>query len=285
MKKIILIIFILITAFLAYLFFSQKGENKLEQKNVLNTSEENKFFIDLDGNGEKEYVVLGIPKNKQDNYLKSLIAYNKSGEEIASLPSEISIKIPTFKSAKIHRLNTKSDEEYFSLDFIAGPHQSETMFFKLDNNLIIPICHKDEVSGPYDCLFYSGNAGYLPLKDLDKDGYLEIIETVDEYPRSGELTPEEENAINQVAEKEGMDKFAEGARIIAKREKGGRGKTVVWAIYSFNGKRFVEQTGDNYEKYYDLIGNLIENKMKKSELSKDSLEYIQFVRNFWRRND
>ena len=128
------------------------------------------------------------------------------------------------------------------------------MFFELRDELILPVCHKDEVSGPYDCLFYSGNTGYLPLLDLDNDGYLELIETVDEYPSSGEL----------------------GAR-----EKGGRGRMVVWAIYSFNGKRFVEQTGDNYEKFYTLIGGTIENRMMRSELSKDSLEYIQFAKDFW----
>jgi hypothetical protein len=158
------------------------------------------------------------------------------------------------------------------------------MFFELDGDLIFPVGHEDEITGPYDCLFYSGNTGYLPLLDLDNDGYLELIETVDEYPSSGEISTEEENAINQAFDEQGVDDVAEDAEIIAKREKGEQDRTVVWAIYSFNGEKFVEQTGDNYEKYYDLVGNQIKNKMKKSELSNDSLEYIQLIKNFWGHN-
>ena len=67
----------------------------------------------------------------------------------------------------------------------------------------------------------------------------------------------------------------------SQRKKGGRGKTVVWSIYSFDGKGFTEQTGADYGNYYDLIGDYIDNRMKKSELSKDSLEYIQLSINFW----
>ena len=47
MKKIILIIFVLITAFLAYLFFSQKGENKLEQKKFLTLVKRINFLLIL----------------------------------------------------------------------------------------------------------------------------------------------------------------------------------------------------------------------------------------------
>lgn len=282
--KIIFGIAILAIIALGFLVYNQKEKVSTSNSIVSEIAEENRFSIDLDGNGEKEFVIFEPSEGEQDNYLKSIKAYNQSGEEIASLPPEIGIKVPMSESIKIHKLNTNDAREYFSFDFIAGPHQSETMFFELRGELILPVCHKDEVSGPYDCLFYSGNTGYLPLLDLDNDGYLELIETVDEYPSSGELSTEEESAITQVFEDQEVDDFSEGAEIIAKREKGGRGRMVVWAIYSFNGKRFVEQTEDNYEKYYALIGHTIENKMKKSELSKDSLEYIQLVKDFWGHN-
>jgi hypothetical protein len=281
MKKIIFGIAILAIAALGYLAYNQKGRPSTSNTNVSEIAEENKFLIDLDGNGEKEFVIFDMPEDEQDNYLKSIKTYSQSGEELASLPPEIGIKVPMSESIKIHKLNANESREYFSFDFIAGPHQSETMFFELRDELILPVCHKDEVSGPYDCLFYSGNTGYLPLLDLDNDGYLELIETVDEYPISGELSTEEESAITQAFDKQEVDEFTEGAEIIARREKGGRGRMVVWAIYSFNGKRFVEQTEENYEKYYELIGNTIENKMRKSKLSKNSLEYIQLVKDFW----
>ncbi len=68
---------------------------------------------------------------------------------------------------------------------------------------------------------------------------------------------------------------------VVKREKGGRGRAVVWAIYGYDGKSFVEQVDDNYDRYYNLIGDKIDNKMKKSDLSKESLEYNEFVKEFW----
>lgn len=281
MKKVAIIFLVLTVGVLGYVFLVQRENIPSSDMDVLEKYEENKFFVDLDGDGEKEYVVLGMPESEDDNYLKSLVAYSESGEEIARLPSEMGIKVPMSESISTHKLNTNDPREYFSFDFIAGPHQSETMFFELRDGLILPVCHKEEVTGPYDCLFYSGNTGYLPLVDLDKDGFIELIETVDEYPGSGELSNEEESAINKAFDEQDIDEFTEGAEIIAKREKGGRGRMVVWAIYSFNGKKFVEQTGNDYDKFYALISDVIGNKMKESELSKNSLEYIQLVKDFW----
>ena len=241
--------------------------------------------IDLNADGEKEYVVLEMPESDLDNYLKSIKAYNQSVEEIASLPSNMVIMVPMTDSAKIHRLDENSTAEVFSLEFIAGPHQSETMFFGLNKDRILPICFMEIPEGPYDCLFYSGNVGYLPVKDLDGDGYVELLEVTDEYPGEGELSDEEESAIDKVFEEEGVTEFTEGAGKIALREKGGRGKSVVWAIFSYNGQYFVPQIGDGYEKYYSLIGDLIKNKMRKSELSDDSLEYTEYVRSFWGKKE
>ena len=281
MKRIFIGLIVLIALAGITLFAFSKFKTATVKTNNPQTTATDKIFIDLNGDGNKEYIILGMPEAEDDNYLKSLKAYSQSGQEIATLPSEIGIKIPMSESIKVHKLNEKETKEYFSFDFIAGPHQSETMFFELHKTSILPVCFKEEVSGPYDCLFYSGNTGYLPLKDLDNDGYVELIETVDEYPSTGELSAEEEKAINQAFDEQDVDEFSQGAEIIAKREKGGRGRMVVWAIYSFNGERFVEQSGKDYEKYYSLIGNTIENKMRKSELRKESLDYIQMVKDFW----
>lgn len=78
------------------------------------------------------------------------------------------------------------------------------MFFKLYKDLILPVYFKEKVFRSYDCLFYSGNTGYLPLKDLDYDGYVELIETVDEYPGTDELSAEEEKAISQAFDEQDM---------------------------------------------------------------------------------
>lgn len=284
-KKIILIagFFLLVGVIsIIYFFLSKNGSlvTPLSEEEIAE-SEEGKIFVDLDGDGEKEYIVLEMPEDELDNYLKSIKAYNKSDEEIASLPSEITIRVPMSDLTKVHKLDENSSKEVFSLEFMAGPHQSETMFFGMNEDMILPICFIEIPEGPYDCLFYSGNVGYLPVKDLDGDGYVELIEVVDEYPGEGELSDEEQAAIDKAFEEEGVTEFTEGAERIALREKGGRGRSVIWAIFSYNGKYFVPQYEDDYEKYYSLIGGLIENKMKKSELSQDSLDYIEFTRNFW----
>lgn len=276
--KVIAILLLLIFIGVVYIYRNINKDTRVGEEET--TSEED-LSADLNGDREKERVVLEMPDDESINYLKSIKVYDKSGSEIASLPSEVTIKIPMTDSLKIYKLNENDPKEYFSLDFIAGPHQSETMFFEMRERLILPVCHKEDVEGPYDCLFYSGNTGYLPIKDLDGDGLVELIETVDEYPSIGELSAEEKDAINQTFDEQEVDEFTEGAEIIAKREKGGRGRMVVWSIFSYNGKRFIEQTGFDYEKYYLLIGNFIDNKMKKPELSKDSLDYIEFTRNFW----
>ena len=157
------------------------------------------------------------------------------------------------------------------------------MFFDLQKDLLLPVCLKEKVTAPYDCLFFTGNVGNLPVMDLDQDGLAEVIETTDEYPSEGKLNQEEQAAITEVSGESEADEFTQAMEQIAKREKGGRGRTVVWAIFSYNGKFFKEQSGKDYDRLYNLIGSQIKNKMKKSELSRDSLEYLNLVRNLWNK--
>lgn len=135
---------------------------------------------------------------------------------------------------------------------------------------------------PDDCLFYLANPGGLVVDDLDGDGNLELVEVVDEYPKDGELSEEEETAIKQTFTEEGVDAFTEGARRIAIREKGGRGKPVAWAIFSYNGASvFVPQEGDNFEKYFLLLKSKQPDLVRKTEISEESIDYNEFVRTFW----
>jgi len=281
MKKLIIFgIIVTLIISLGYLFITQKNKDKTPLDSG-QTTEENENLLDLNGDGEKEHIVLEMPENEPVFNLKSIKAYDKTNTEIASLPSEMIIKVPMSGSFRVYKLSENDPKEYFSLEFIDGPHQSETMFFGFREDRILPICFNKIPEGPYDCLFYSGNVGYLPVKDLDGDGDVELIEVVDEYPSEGKLSDEEKAAIDKVIEEDGVTEFTENAERIALREKGGRGKSVVWAIFSYNGRYFIPQLEDDYEKYYSLIGDLIKNKMRKSELSEDSLEYIQFVKGFW----
>lgn len=243
-----------------------------------------KIRIDLNGDGKQEYLIIepGDP-DQPNSFIKSMIAYDFDGNVIAKKPEEITILQPMEDLVKIHRLKTDDKKEAVSFNFIAGPHQSQIMFFDLFNDKLLPICLKEKIIGPEDCLLFTSNVGYLPVMDLDKDGFMEVIETTDEYPTEGKLTEEEQSAITKAAQDEEINEFTKDMEQIAKREKGGRGRTVVWAIFSYNGKIFEEQTGKDYDRLYNLIGDRIENIMKKSDLSGDSLAYLNLVRKLWNR--
>lgn len=243
---------------------------------------DNQVILDINGDGYKEKVVNhmmsdDVNGNSQNIFLS---VYNYKSEEIGRTAGWVNSPPATIQM-RAYKLDASDKKEYLSTEFSAGPHQSETMFFELYNATLLPVCFVIQSDNPYDCLFYAGNVGGLVVSDLDGNNKMEVIETVDEYPADGQLSSEEESAIRKAFEEQSVTEFTEGAKRIAIREKGGRGKTVIWAIYSYNGTYFVPQTGKDYETYYSLIEDSILNKMRVSELSENSLDYIQFARGFW----
>jgi len=266
-----------------------KQSDSSEQVSSLESSQSRKgdrVYADLDGDGEKEYLVIELPsEDESSNFIKSMVAYDSEGNEIGRMLPGFPVIKPISNSARVQKLELTGKKEVISLDFTAGPHQTETMFFELYKKYLLPICTGEKIDSPFDCLFYSGNANGFVLSDLDGDGLVELLEITDEYPRDGQLTEEENKAINSVAKEQEVSDFTKNMRRIVIREKGGRGRTVVWNIYSYNGKYFELQTGADYRKYYMLIGDLVKNKMSKLELSDDSLDYLEFIRGFWTKRN
>lgn len=251
----------------------------------------NSFRVDLNGDGKKETLKLIVSGDEIDSIVL-LIAYDENGKELARLPETMPIQVPFSNSAKAYSFDNKKKSKIVSYDFVAGPHSSETMFFGLyefetGERKILPICLTSDVKSAYDCLFWSGEVGALIVDDFDGDGILEVAETVDEYPKNGTLTKEEEDAINKVFKDGDLNEFEMMTRI-AKREKGGRGNRVIWGIYRYNGEYFEEQLGVNYENYYKLVNTYLRNLypnyptiMEKADMSNDSLEYNEFMKGFW----
>ena len=269
--------------------------NKNYPKNITLNNDNNKpesTKADLNGDGKEETLSLIVSGSEEKGYTVSLIAYNENGEEIGRTPEGMPIAEPLSGSAKVYTPVKKDKNQFASYDFVVGPHSSETMFFGLfeletGGIGILPVCLTSDVKNAHDCLFWSGEVGALVADDFDKDGIMEVVEMVDEYPKDGVITSDIENMINEQFKALGQD-AADGMIRIAKREQGGRGKRVVWGIYSYNGEYFEEQLNANYEKYYKLIDPYIRNFypnypiiMRKSEMSKDSLEYNEFMRSFW----
>lgn len=261
-----------------------KSDTKIEEK-----------YIDLNGDGQQEVLRLTIKYIDEENTEVGLIAFDKNNKEIGRLPEEFPLYEPMSDSARVFTPIKKDKKQFISYEFIVGPHSSETMFFGLfdfkdGGTGILPVCLTMDVNSASDCLFWSGQVGDLWADDYDKDGILEIVEMVDEYPKDGPLTEEIENITKETFEKLGQ-KASDGALRVLKREQGGRGNKVIWAIYKYNDRYFEKQLGKDYDKYYILVKDQISNLwteypniMKKSEMSKDSLEYNEFLRDYWNGN-
>lgn len=290
-RKLIAIIIILGLIFGVGYFFVSKNKPTPKTENTPLTADKNfeKVNADLNGDGVLETLRLSYVNTEEDLSVTSLVALDKDGKEIGSLPKSMPIPVPFSNSGKVYSPFATSKRQFVSFDFIVGPHSSETMFFALQDEAkeVLPVCLTNDVKGPESCLFWSGEVGELVVKDLDNDGKLEVVETVDEYPKDGTLTKEEEDAVNKVFKDSDKETY-DGMMRIPKREKGDRGNKVVWGIYQFNGSFFEEQTGKNYDKYYDLVSKYLKATyptypiiMKRSTMSKDSLDYNLFMRNFW----
>ena len=236
-------------------------------------------YADLFGNGVKDKMVA---IESSQSAIKEMAAATPDGKLIGVLPSDITIPFPDKDSVKVIKLNSDNKNEFVSMEAAVGPHQGLVFVFGLmDDGRILPVCKTQDPKGLLDCTFWSGEVGLIQFADLDGDKNLEVVEYTDEYPADGVLNTEELNAINNAA----YDKTYQASLLrIAKREKGGRGRKVVWAIYKYNNGIFNEMTSTNYDKFYKLAvaSNYIQSPpIKKSQLSKDSLSYNEFVYKAW----
>lgn len=235
---------------------------------------------DFNGDGKMEYVETNKLGSAAGSNV-SISIVNSNGDTLAKTPDAITIKEPMSDSFTLFRLNSNEKKDFFSFDFIAGPHEFEKMFFGMYKDKVLPICLTKEVTGPYDCLFYTGKAGGFIVKDLNNDGFAEVVETRDEYPSEGQLSDEEKNAITQSFGTQGVDSLTQGAMTIARREKGGRGRTVVWDIYTYDGEIFNKQEGKSFDDLFAILKKDNPDWITKSDLSQESLDYSQFVRSYW----
>ncbi len=291
MKKSILVIILILLLIVSGYFIVTRNKQSQQTNNdsSLTTGDNIKDVkADLNGDGNQETLRLTyIESAKETSSRASLVALDKNGNEIG--PHSLPIPRPLDDSGKAITPDTKHKQQFVSFDFSVGPHSSETMFFGLQqhSNEVAPVCLTEDGKLPEDCLFWSGEIGELVVRDLDNDGFLEVVETVDEYPKSGTLTQDEEKAINETFKD--LDKnVTDGMKRIAMREKGGRGNKVIWGIYKFNENFFEEQTDSNYDKYFALVNQYLKTTyptyptiMKRSTISKDSEDYNMFMRQFW----
>lgn len=256
-KPLILAILLFAAGFFTCLAFYSKFSNRelSDSPSIESQADIYKFVVrergwaDFDGDGSPE-LVLAFSKddyfNKEIDFGGYIAAFKENGEEIARTAEDFTPIYSTLPShMKSYQLDTNSKKEYLRLEVVAGTHQFKTLFLGTDGNKLLPICKKGEPEEIDDCIFYN-TRGELTVDDIDKNGLTDIVEIVDEYP-----------------------------------PKGGRGKAVAWGIYSFNGKYFEPKLNEAYEKIFVLLSKQDSSLMRGSELSEESIENLQMIKNFW----
>ena len=281
---------------IVFVIYSQFQENKRLRKKVEEQERElmvriaketwdiedeyfnDRITLDINGDGLPERVVnptmsVGPDEEPKFDYL---VALNYRNEEVGRTPERFGS--PLYASQMlVHRLNVIEPKEYLAMIVPAGPHQTETMFLELVGSEILPVCKVEKQEKIEDCLFYNSRGGLI-IDDVNSDTYMEVYEIADEYPQTEtvELGSEIKKTIEEVFGEE-----AEFAKQIARQEQGGRGKPVIWGVYVFNGKYFEPQFGEDYDRYFDLLVEGETGIMKKSEMTKESVEYTETARDFW----
>ncbi|MFC1711184.1 hypothetical protein ACFLZ1_01215 [Patescibacteria group bacterium] len=278
-----------------YFIFIKKADDELltpisEEEDV--KVEKGDIFADINGDGVKESIAVEpLPLlNDEDKQAYTLVAYDSNGKETARLAKGIFFPEPLKDSFKVDKLISDLPKETIRFDVPSGPHSSETFFFTQakDLQIIGPVCKVKEFKSFQDCTFWSGELGQLISADIDEDGILEVIELVDEYPIAEEIDQEVETAVRNEFSKQGLENIINDMLEIAKREKGGRGRKVVWNIYRFNQDQIFEELSDqDFNETYSLFlsywKRLFPNKIliSKSQMSKGSYDFAKLMINTW----
>ncbi len=229
--------------------------------------------LDMNGDGKTELAVLylPLPDSEKIGYLSLL---NREGEEIARI-SRKEINPPAFFRMEKYKLDSNNPKEYLRADCWVGPHQSEAMFFTLENENIYSIPNTDNPESIVDYVFYIESHSLI-VKDLNQDGYMEVCEIVREFSLDGELSEEEEGLVKET--------FGEKAEEAQEAVEAGlsRGKTAaIWRIFSFNGEYFERKINDDYDQLFSMLKNENLNFIKRDELSDIEIERVENIRNFW----
>lgn len=296
-KKILSIIIVLTIFLLVGLMYFLKRQQLTNKKTETVSEESSKFEdvkADLNGDGKQE--TLRLTYTDTLGKVVSLATLDQGGKEIGRLPDSMPISVPFSESGKVYNPIADEKRQFISFDFPVGPHSSETMFFGLKEKTkkVLPVCltKAEDFKGEESCLFWSGEVDELLVRDIDNDGYLEVVEIVDEYPRYGPITTDTEKTVEETFKDSG-EKAVGQAKEIIEREQGGRGRKCIWAIYRFNNNEayFEEQTGSNYERYFGFAKQYLQKNpnypslVKKGEMSKESVDYNEMVRKFWTHRD
>lgn len=275
-----------------YFYTSQQKEDTAPTTQVDQPTDIEKILVDFEGSGNPTKLTI-------QEFDEGYKVFNSSGTE---LYFNDGVYPRSTSEYKVVRLNEESKKEYIQWDNIVGPHQTQTFFYTMFNNNLQAIPAFDFENETHTYAFYNSR-NELGIGDFTKDGLVEVVETVDEYPPDAPRldTSDLNKVVNETFDNEGLseadvDNFIE----IVKRENNGigRGGVVIWSIYSFvesEAPFFRKLNSDEYNeianRYVSAMNEAFQKTdvdsklMKISDLEQDSIDFNVFVRDVWTRGN
>jgi hypothetical protein len=273
--------------------FPKKADSSISLNDFPNTGtvvNEDKIFIDINGDGEQEYITQ-IEKNSKV-YLQ---LYSQDGTFMAGMWNDNTL-MPA-ADHQVLKLSSNSSKEYLRWDQAVGPHEIETLVFTLFSNKLHPVYSYNSKKQMIYAPFYTSR-GSLEIRDFDSDGALEVVEFVDEYPVNAPRLndPEIEAQVKDIYRRQNLDQeMLDGILKIIRRENNGlgRGKKVIWGIHEFvdsNPPSFLMLQDAELVSASNAVINTLNDKtagtpvdevIPFSRLTKDSIDFNHFVRKFW----
>jgi len=241
---------------------------------------------DLLGKGYKQKVIVSVGERKVK------IEVYDNGKLVASNVFSDGFVKPTMNYELI-KLNKNISREYIRWDQYVGPHEKETHILTTKDSIVRPVFSADYDNKQWYAPFWSSR-GETYIGDIDADGVAEIIEFVDEFPPEAPRLVDSE--IEKITRREFPDDKKDDMWKIVSRENSGigRGRKVIWNVYTRRNQDPLLFQKSNKEEYEKLTSNIIkamkqvnetnqgtEQLISKYDLTQDSIDFNNFVRNFW----
>lgn len=255
---------------------------------------------------------LSSESNTTTEYIEGDFLGTGSKQQIAITMDERSVKIEAFENGSVIssglfdngplkpssaysviKINQNKPREYIRWDQFVGPHQAETFMLTINPNRVILASAADNESEVWYAPFWSSR-GNTYIGDIDSDGIAEVIEYVDEFPPNAPRLVDPE--IEKITRSEFPDELEDDMWSIVSRENSGegRGRKVIWNVYTVTNEDPLLFEKANKEKYEKLTADIFnamdmlnqevegsEEVMSKFDLAQDSIDFNNFVRNFW----
>lgn len=305
-KKLFLIIVLLALVLIPWRFKEKNNQQTIIENSFTEQTNIKIVKVNFLGTDEHQQVVVKY----ENGYANIAVEIGNKVISADSFPEEF-LRPPEELSAIT--LSENSKKQYLFWKQVAGPHHFEIYVFTVYNNKLVNLLAANFETEKWYMPFWLSRGPELLIKDINQDGLKEIVEFVDEFPaQSPRLNDQEikKITIDQFGEQDGEKVW----KIVSRENSGkGRGLRVAWNIYSFIDaeKPYFKKLNDNdYEQMVKILlkdspaylgkstfsmeiedglftpdPNIdLSDTISRSQLSKDSIEFNNYVRDFWAGN-